>query len=90
LAPPGRAGIRVSRISGTLPETLYPGLHLVSPLVQHLETYDVRDRIFQTTLVSDPKRDDSLKVQTITRCAFLQCIGDRTSLTSQTYSQAGI
>jgi len=62
--PAGRAGIRISQISGTLPETLYPGFHLVLPLVQHVETYDVRDQIFQTTLVSDPKKDESLKVQT--------------------------
>jgi len=60
----GRAGVRVSQISGTLQETLYPGLHLVLPLVQHIETYDVRDQIFQTTLAVDPKKDDSLRVQT--------------------------
>src|SRR5437660_4096156 len=64
VVPAGRAGVRVSQISGTLQETLYPGLHLVLPLVQHVETYDVRDQIFQTTLASDPKKDDSMKVQT--------------------------
>ena len=64
VVPAGMAGIRVSQISGTLAETLYPGLHLVFPLVQRVETYDVRDQILQTTIAPDPKKDDSLKVQT--------------------------
>ena len=64
VVPAGRAGVRVSQLSGTLPDTLYPGFHLVVPLVQHVETYDARDQIFQTTLDKDPKKDHSLKVQT--------------------------
>ena len=64
VVPAGRAGIRISQISGTLPDTLYPGFHLVLPLVQHVETYDVRDQIFQTALAVEGKKDDSLKVQT--------------------------
>jgi regulator of protease activity HflC (stomatin/prohibitin superfamily) len=51
----GMAGVRVSQISGTLPGTLYPGLHLVLPLVQRVALYDVRDQIYPA---------DSLKVQT--------------------------
>src|SRR5258708_40339474 len=42
VVPAGMAGVRVSQVSGTLPETLYPGLHLVIPLVQSVETYDLR------------------------------------------------
>ena len=64
VVPAGRAGVRVSQMSGTLPDTLYPGLHLVMPLVQHVETYDARDQIFQTMLPADPKKEESLKVQT--------------------------
>ena len=66
VVPAGVAGVRVSQISGTLPETLYPGLHLVAPLIQHVEEYDTRDQIFQTTIAPPTKKDEvpSLKVQT--------------------------
>jgi regulator of protease activity HflC (stomatin/prohibitin superfamily) len=62
--PAGMAGLRVSQISGTLPETLYPGLHLVIPLVQSVETYDLRDQIYETTVLPDSKKGEWLKVQT--------------------------
>jgi regulator of protease activity HflC (stomatin/prohibitin superfamily) len=62
--PAGMAGVRVSQISGTLPATLYPGLHLVLPLVQSVETYDLRDQIYETTVVPDSKKGEWLKVQT--------------------------
>ena len=45
-------------------ETLYPGLHLVFPLVQSVETYDLRDQIYETTIVPDTKKGEVLKVQT--------------------------
>src|SRR5215471_778452 len=50
VVPAGMAGVRVSQISGTVPGTLYPGLHLVFPLVQSVALYDMRDQLFQTTL----------------------------------------
>jgi regulator of protease activity HflC (stomatin/prohibitin superfamily) len=62
--PAGMAGVRVSQISGTLQETLYPGLHLLIPLVQSVETYDLRDQIYETTIPSDSKKGEFLKVQT--------------------------
>jgi regulator of protease activity HflC (stomatin/prohibitin superfamily) len=64
VVPAGMAGVRVSQISGTLPDTLYPGLHLVVPLVQTVQTYDMRDQMFQTTMLADSKTGDSLRVQT--------------------------
>ena len=60
--PAGSAGVRVSQVSGTLPGTLYPGLHLVLPLVQSVAVYDMRDQVFQTTF--GEKSADGLKVQT--------------------------
>ncbi len=63
--PAGMAGVRVSQISGTLPETLYPGLHLVIPLVQSVETYDLRDQIYETTLLLDAKKGEGGKEQTL-------------------------
>jgi regulator of protease activity HflC (stomatin/prohibitin superfamily) len=62
VVPAGMAGVRVSQISGTLPGTLYPGLHLIAPLVQSVVLYDVRDQIFQTTL--GEKAVQPLNVQT--------------------------
>jgi regulator of protease activity HflC (stomatin/prohibitin superfamily) len=64
VVPAGMAGVRVSQISGTLPETLYPGLHLVAPLIQSVETFDLRDQIYETTIVPDVKKGEYLKVQT--------------------------
>jgi regulator of protease activity HflC (stomatin/prohibitin superfamily) len=63
--PAGMAAVRVSQISGTLPETLYPGLHLVIPLVQSVETYDLRDQIYETTLLTDSKKSDGVREQTL-------------------------
>ncbi len=40
VVPSGMAGVRVSQISGTLAGTLYPGTHLVVPLIQHVEGAD--------------------------------------------------
>jgi regulator of protease activity HflC (stomatin/prohibitin superfamily) len=62
VVPTGFGGVRVSQVSGTMPGTLYPGLHLVVPLVESVTLFDIRDQIFQTTL--DGKPNESLKVQT--------------------------
>jgi regulator of protease activity HflC (stomatin/prohibitin superfamily) len=48
VVPSGMAGVRVSQVSGTLPGTLYPGTHVVMPLVHHVELYNIRDQIFST------------------------------------------
>ena len=62
VVPAGAAGVRISQISGTLPGTLYPGLHLVFPLVQGVVLYDARDQMFQTSF--SEKASESLRVQT--------------------------
>ena len=56
VVPSGMAGVRVSQISGTLGGTLYPGMHVVTPLVQHVELFNVRDQIFSTD-ASEPAKD---------------------------------
>jgi regulator of protease activity HflC (stomatin/prohibitin superfamily) len=48
LVPDGMAGVRVSQISGVLPETLYPGVHFVVPLVERVALFDLRDHIYFT------------------------------------------
>jgi regulator of protease activity HflC (stomatin/prohibitin superfamily) len=48
VVPSGTAGVRVSEISGTLPGTLYPGAHMVMPLVEDVALFDTRDQVFTT------------------------------------------
>jgi regulator of protease activity HflC (stomatin/prohibitin superfamily) len=60
--PAGFAGVVISQVSGTVPGTLYPGLHVIVPLVHSVALYDIRDQIFQTTLGAKPA--EALKVQT--------------------------
>ena len=48
VVPSGMAGIRVSQMSGTVPGTLYPGVHLVMPLVEDVTLFDTRDQVLTT------------------------------------------
>jgi regulator of protease activity HflC (stomatin/prohibitin superfamily) len=62
--PSGEAAVRISQVSGTLPGTLYPGVHWIVPLMEHVETFSIRDHVFTTTAGEDPKRKgESLRVQ---------------------------
>ena len=46
VVPSGMGGVRVSQIRGTIPGTLYPGVHFVTPLVESVETFSLRDHLF--------------------------------------------
>lgn len=48
IVPTGMAGVRVSRTSGTVPGTLYPGVHIVKPLIEEVALFDTRDQVFTT------------------------------------------
>src|SRR5256885_3538711 len=48
VVPAGHAGVRVSELSGTLPGTLYPGVHGLVPLIEHIDVYDTREKLFTT------------------------------------------
>lgn len=76
VVPSGMAGVRVSQVSGTRPGTLYPGVHFVKPLIEHVALFDVRDKIFSTAVDEEihkkkeeaqkaerPKKPEPLKVQ---------------------------
>jgi regulator of protease activity HflC (stomatin/prohibitin superfamily) len=39
-------GVRVSQVRGTLPGTLYPGVHFITPMVESVQTFDLRDHLF--------------------------------------------
>ena len=46
VVPSGRAGVRVSQLWGTRPGPLYPGVHVVKPLLEDVVLYDVRDHLW--------------------------------------------
>ena len=50
VVPSGMGGVRVSQIRGTLPGTLYPGVHFVTPLVDSVQIFDLRDHMFTAGL----------------------------------------
>jgi regulator of protease activity HflC (stomatin/prohibitin superfamily) len=50
--PDGEAGVRISQLSGVRPRTLYAGTHLIVPLVDRVELFDIRDRVFSTTALA--------------------------------------
>jgi regulator of protease activity HflC (stomatin/prohibitin superfamily) len=53
VVPSGMGGVRVSQISGTLPGTLYPGVHFIAPLVDSVQTFDLRDHVFTAGVVDE-------------------------------------
>jgi len=55
VVPSGTAGVRVSEMSGTVPGTLYPGAHMVMPLVEDVALFDTRDQVFTTGASEDGK-----------------------------------
>lgn len=60
VVPSGFGGVRVSQFSGTRPGTLYPGAHLVNPLTQHIDLYDIRDQVLTTSTAKDPGVKDTV------------------------------
>lgn len=61
VVPSGMGGVRVSQVSGTLPGTLYPGVHFVTPLVESIETFDLRDHLFTAGLAEEGGKAGSVK-----------------------------
>jgi len=61
VVPSGMGGVRISQISGTLPGTLYPGAHFVTPLVDSVQMFDLRDRIFTAGIVEQGAKTVSQK-----------------------------
>ncbi len=75
IVPSGMAGVRVSQTKGTLAGTLYPGVHFVTPLVEHVELFNTRDQLFTTGISEDspakgatkdePKREPAPREQAL-------------------------
>jgi regulator of protease activity HflC (stomatin/prohibitin superfamily) len=56
VVPSGMGGVRISQMRGTLPGTLYPGLHLVTPLVDSVQLFDLRDHAYTAGLVEEGRK----------------------------------
>jgi regulator of protease activity HflC (stomatin/prohibitin superfamily) len=56
VVPSGMAAVRISQTSGTLPGTLYPGSHFITPLAENIVLFDTRDQLFTTGAVEDGKK----------------------------------
>jgi regulator of protease activity HflC (stomatin/prohibitin superfamily) len=64
VVPDGFAGIRVSQLSGVRPGTLYPGVHILTPLIDSLVLYDTREQVYSTAASASAKsRGEVLTVQ---------------------------
>jgi regulator of protease activity HflC (stomatin/prohibitin superfamily) len=61
VVPSGTGGVRVSQIRGTLPGTLYPGMHFVTPLVERVEVFDLRDHLFTAGVVGEGTKSGAAK-----------------------------
>jgi len=65
VVPSGMGGVRISQLSGTEPGTLYPGLHFVTPMVENVQMFDLRDHLFTAGIVDagKPGIKNSMTVQ---------------------------
>jgi regulator of protease activity HflC (stomatin/prohibitin superfamily) len=61
VVPTGMGGVRISQVSGTLPGTLYPGVHFVTPLVESVQTFDLRDHLFTAGIAEEGAKSASQK-----------------------------
>ncbi|MGA2649375.1 MAG: SPFH domain-containing protein [Terracidiphilus sp.] len=61
VVPSGMGGVRVSQIRGTLPGTLYPGVHFVTPLIESVQTFDLRDHLFTAGVLEEGAKSTTPK-----------------------------
>ena len=59
VVPSGMGGVCISDTRGTLPGTLYSGVHFIAPLGEHVQTFDLRDQVFTTAMPGEEKRISS-------------------------------
>jgi regulator of protease activity HflC (stomatin/prohibitin superfamily) len=61
VVPSGLGGVRVSQVSGTEPGTLFPGVHFVTPLIDSVETFDLRDHLFTAGVAEEGSKSAAPK-----------------------------
>jgi regulator of protease activity HflC (stomatin/prohibitin superfamily) len=89
--PEGSGGVRISQISGVQQGTLYPGIHLIVPLVQRVAVYDLRDHLFTTVAASDAAtKNEILTVQSREGLTIGLAISVRYRLDPQRLASDGI
>jgi regulator of protease activity HflC (stomatin/prohibitin superfamily) len=62
VVPDGSAGVRISQIWGARPGTLYPGVHIVTPLIDSVALYDTREQVYTTSATEVPKSTNEVLV----------------------------
>jgi regulator of protease activity HflC (stomatin/prohibitin superfamily) len=63
VVPSGMGGVRVSQVRGTLPGTLYPGVHYVTPMIDSVQTFDLRDHLFTAGILEEGGKTGAAKNQ---------------------------
>jgi regulator of protease activity HflC (stomatin/prohibitin superfamily) len=53
VVPSGMGGVLISQVDGTLPGTLYPGVHFITPMIDSVELFDLRDHLFTTGIAPE-------------------------------------
>ena len=61
VVPSGMGGVRVSQVRGTLPGTLFPGVHFVTPLMDSVQLFDLRDHLFTAGTAEDGAKAGPVK-----------------------------
>jgi regulator of protease activity HflC (stomatin/prohibitin superfamily) len=56
VVPSGMGGVCISDTRGTLPGTLYSGVHFIAPLGEHVQTFDLRDQMYSSVMPGEEKR----------------------------------
>ncbi len=59
VVPSGMGGVRISQTSGTLPGTLYPGAHFLTPLADTVDLFANRDQLFTTGTIESAKASEA-------------------------------
>lgn len=62
VVPSGMAGVAVNQFAGAREETLYPGVHVIWPLIESVQLFNVRDQIFTST-IDHSKKKAGLNIQ---------------------------
>lgn len=62
VVPTGLAGVEVNQLTGGASDVLYPGVHLVLPGIETVQTFNTRDQMYVST--TDDTKKNVLKVQT--------------------------
>jgi regulator of protease activity HflC (stomatin/prohibitin superfamily) len=55
VVPSGMGGVSISDARGTMPGTLYSGVHFIAPLGEHVQTFDLRDKVYSSVMPGQEK-----------------------------------